>query len=212
MGVDDPPLLIMKIRRNRASNLGPGYVRNNGAKWHAGHDLYAPVGTTVMSVHSGKVIKVDYSTSYGNYITIEHNMIVNHSFTSSDGKEYKWTTTEKRYSFYAHLSSTSVNEGDVVTKGQKIGEVGTSGNAYSGQDGKDVHLHFEWGNELRGNGRKMIKKSSLRDPNEAYETVKFESQDPNARNQTNKGIIKTEYNEFKGHKYESKFYYNVNEE
>jgi murein DD-endopeptidase MepM/ murein hydrolase activator NlpD len=209
---DDPPLNIMKIRRNRASNLGPGYVRTNGTVWHAGHDLYAPVGTAVMSVLNGKVIKVGYSNSYGNYITIEHDVIVNHSYTSSDGTEYNWTTTVKRYSFYAHLNSTSISEGDTVETGQIIGEVGTTGNAISGVDGGDEHLHFEWGSELRGNGRKMLKKSSLRNPNEAYKTVKFESQDPNATNQTNKGIIKTEYNEFKGHKYESKFYYNVNEE
>ena len=77
--------------------------------------------------------------------------------------------------------------------------------------GKDIHLHFEWGEELRKGSSKMLKKDALRDPNEAYQTVRFESMDPHG-NQTFTGIIKTEYQEFKGEKIEIKFYYNVNEE
>ena len=209
MGVD-PPLKEMKIRRNRASNLGPGMLRNGGSRFHAGHDLYAAIGSTVMAVQSGNVIKVGVSNSYGNYITIKHKMIKQHCYTAKDGTKYNWSTSETKYSFYAHLDSTSVSEGETVSVGQKIGEVGTSGSAKAGSDGKDVHLHIEWGSELRGNESKMLKKSSLENPNNAYKTVKFESKNSSS-NQTNTGIIKTEYNEINNQKYESKFYYDINQ-
>jgi len=186
-----PPLRIMKVRRNRASNLGPGMLRNGGSRFHAGHDLYAPAGTEVMSVKRGVVIMVGVSNSYGNYITIKHEIPVEHTYKAEDGSEYHWTTSKTTYSFYAHLQSTSVNEGDEVSIGQTIGTVGTSGNSSAGKDGLDVHLHFEYGEELRGNGRKMLKKSALLNPNEAYDNLRIESLDPDA-NQTNTGVMITE--------------------
>jgi hypothetical protein len=44
------------------------------------------------------------------------------------------------YSYYAHLSQRSVNEGDVVYRGQTIGVVGNTGCA---PQGCGIHLHFE---------------------------------------------------------------------
>ena len=55
--------------------------------------------------------------SYGNYVKILHD----------DGY----------YTLYAHLKSVSVVKGERVKKGQKIGYMGETGNAYG------VHLHFE---------------------------------------------------------------------
>ena len=64
----------------------------------------------------GRVAETGYSSSFGNYILISH-----HS---------GWQ------SFYGHLSSIRVREGQWVNIGERIGNVGNSG--YS----TGPHLHF----------------------------------------------------------------------
>jgi hypothetical protein len=78
-------------------------------------------GDTVVASASGTVSRVENegSVSYGRWVEIAH------------GSGY---TTR-----YAHLSVQSVHVGQAVTKGQKIGEVGSTG----GSTGP--HLHFEEG-------------------------------------------------------------------
>ena len=88
---------------------------------HDGADLGCSYGTDVLASAAGEVIAVskDYSSTvgYGAYVLIQH-----------DG-EYK--------SKYAHMSLVTVDVGDQVEQGQKIGEVGFSG----GSTGP--HIHFE---------------------------------------------------------------------
>lgn len=87
----------------------------------AGRDVVAGADGTVTFVHDGewdRCITGDCG-SYGNYVRIVHD----------DGKE----------TYYAHLRqwSVTVAVNDVVTCGQKLGEVGSSGNSTG------PHLHFE---------------------------------------------------------------------
>lgn len=84
---------------------------------HFGIDIAAEVGTPVVASDHGKVIKSYYSHSYGNVIFIQHK--------------------NNMETVYAHLHKRLVSEGDVVKKGEKIGEVGNTGRS-SGS-----HLHFE---------------------------------------------------------------------
>ncbi len=88
---------------------------------HTGIDIPAAKGTTVMAAKSGVVTTSVYGSggfwSYGNFVVVSH----------SDG-----TST-----LYAHLSRRSVSEGQTVSQGQKIGEVGTTGRSTGN------HLHFE---------------------------------------------------------------------
>ncbi len=188
-----------RIRVNRASNLGAGDVRigsDGRAKWHGGHDLYAPTGTEVRSSMAGTVEATGYSSSYGNYITIKtthtENVPTGEYITRADGTILPITEekTSTYYTFFAHLESIGVEVGASVTAGQNIGTTGTTGNA-AGLTGDNEHLHFEIGTELRSSNSPFLKKSSLLDANTAYKDVKFTSQDPNARVQNNKGIIKT---------------------
>ena len=75
-------------------------------------------GTVVMSVNNQKHNQGSTGTaSYGNFVKIKH----------SDGY----------YTLYAHLKEVYVKKGDYVKKGQQIGYMGDTGNAYG------VHLHFE---------------------------------------------------------------------
>ena len=183
-GVDcgDPlPNNMERMRLNRASNLGPGQTRNNGSRFHAGHDLYAPIGTQVSSVLDGVVESVGTSTSYGNYVTIVHNVCI----TDCNGNK-----TDQTYrSFYAHLSSTSVVAGDPVAIGDNIGLTGITGNARSGLNGIDEHLHYEFGTTLRNSTSPFLASSGLLDPNLSYKTTEFVSQDP-SKNQGATGVYK----------------------
>ncbi len=74
----------------------------------------------ILAVESG-VVEVATNlgnTSFGKYVIIKHN------------SGYR--------SLYAHLASYSVSVGQSVTKGQKIGVMGSTGNSGG------VHLHFEY--------------------------------------------------------------------
>ena len=86
-------------------------------KFHKGIDLACKSGTPVYAFATGKVAKVAYSTTYGNYILINHGG----SFQTR----------------YAHLSSVHVRQGDVVSIREHIGRVGSTGMATG------PHLHFE---------------------------------------------------------------------
>ena len=84
---------------------------------HKGVDLTAPLGTSVFAAMDGQVIAVGRQKQYGNFVTIDHgNGVVTQ---------------------YAHHRMNLVEVGEVVRRGQKIAEVGRTGNATG------PHLHFE---------------------------------------------------------------------
>lgn len=88
-------------------------------KSHKGVDLAAPTGTKVYAIKDGFVSAAVYKDpTFGNFIMINHD---NGKFTS----------------VYAHLSKINVIQGNIVKKGEIIGEVGQTGLATG------PHLHFE---------------------------------------------------------------------
>ena len=94
------------------------HPNTNTKKFHAGLDIRAKHGNSVYAAFDGRVAEVKKSSKgYGDTIKIVHeNGLV---------------------PLYAHLSAFSVKKGDVICKGNIIGEIGTSGNATG------PHLHFE---------------------------------------------------------------------
>ena len=84
--------------------------------FHNGIDIAASCGTSVYAYASGTVTDTGWDSTRGNYIIIDHG----------DG-----LTTR-----YLHLSAILVSEGDSVTTGEEIGEVGKTGYATG------CHLHF----------------------------------------------------------------------
>lgn len=95
-------------------------VRYRGS--HKGVDLTAPVGTDVYSALDGEVVAVGRHRQYGNYVLVDHGGGVS--------------------TMYAHNKANFVEGGEIVRRGQKIAEVGRTGNATG------PHLHFEL--RLRG--------------------------------------------------------------
>lgn len=91
-----------------------------GTKTHYGIDIANSTGTPVISAADGVVSYASPLSTYGNVIMVTHSI---------DGQIFT--------SLYAHLSSIKVNVGQVVSKGQIIGAIGTTGNSTG------PHLHFE---------------------------------------------------------------------
>ncbi|WRS27325.1 M23 family metallopeptidase [Oscillospiraceae bacterium MB08-C2-2] len=97
-----------------------GTIRyTNGSKEgsvHGAADIALPVGTRVGATNNGRVLYAGYLQLTGNTVLIEH------------GYGLK--------SWYYHMNSLAVSTGDMVTTGQKIGEVGSTGFSTG------PHLHF----------------------------------------------------------------------
>ena len=86
-------------------------------RMHEGVDLSSPKGTAVYATGNGVVSEAKWRPGYGQVIEINH------------GFGYKTR--------YAHLSKMFVIEGDSVTRGAVIGEVGNTGIS------SGAHLHYE---------------------------------------------------------------------
>jgi murein DD-endopeptidase MepM/ murein hydrolase activator NlpD len=86
-------------------------------KQHTGVDFRAALGTSVYSAEDGTVATAGWSGGYGNLVTVNHGGGV--------------------VTYYAHLSSISVNPGERVGRGQRVGRVGSTGSSTG------PHLHFE---------------------------------------------------------------------
>ena len=91
---------------------------------HKGIDIGQPYGTPIEASANGKIVKVGYSShGYGWHIVISHGL----------NEEEQIIT-----SLYAHLANRPCVElGEMVKKGQIIGNVGSTGTSTS------PHLHFE---------------------------------------------------------------------
>ncbi len=84
---------------------------------HEGMDFIADTGETIVAAAGGVVQFAGFHPQYGNMIDIDHgNDLVTR---------------------YAHTSKMFVKEGDIVQRGRKIAEVGTTGRSTGS------HLHFE---------------------------------------------------------------------
>jgi murein DD-endopeptidase MepM/ murein hydrolase activator NlpD len=96
-------------------------AKRRGGRLHLGVDLTAPVGTPVYAAKSGNAVS-KHSRGMGNFVVINH----------IDGSR----------TVYGHLLKTFVDpRGEKVKRGDIIGEVGKTGNAWN--PCMVAHLHFE---------------------------------------------------------------------
>ncbi len=84
---------------------------------HTGIDYRSPVGRDIPASAPGKVVFAGTNGGYGKMVEIDHG---------------KGLTTR-----YAHMSSIAVRVGQQIAKGQKVGEVGSTGRSTG------PHLHYE---------------------------------------------------------------------
>ena len=88
-----------------------------GSAMHEGLDFPAAPGTPIYAASGGVVVVQQLHATYGNMVEIDHG---NDLLTR-----------------YGHASRVFVKSGDVVKRGQKIAEIGTTGRSTG------PHLHFE---------------------------------------------------------------------
>lgn len=100
------------------------YVAGGPVNYHYGLDYPAPAGTPVLAVNDGTVVISGKYPVRGNLVAIDHGAGL--------------------VSLYFHQSRLLVKVGDKVVRGQKIGEVGTTGLSAG------PHLHLEM--RVRGEG------------------------------------------------------------
>ena len=105
--------LTLPLKGTITSQFG---LRDIEPKFHTGIDIAANTGTDIVSAMDGEVSLASTEGSYGNHLEIKNGDLT---------------------TLYAHCSKLCVEEGDKITKGQKIAEVGMTGNATG------PHLHFE---------------------------------------------------------------------
>lgn len=90
--------------------------------FHTGVDIGCSSGKDIIAAASGKVILASYYGGYGNCVMLDHGGGI--------------------VTLYGHASKLCVSKGDVVTRGQVIAKVGSTGRSTG------PHLHFE----VRKNG------------------------------------------------------------
>ena len=88
----------------------------NVSGFHTGTDIAAIKGTIVNASMEGIVDSVSMERNYGNHLKIRSNNVT---------------------TLYAHCQEILVKEGQIVSQGQSIATVGSTGNSTG------PHLHFE---------------------------------------------------------------------
>lgn len=89
---------------------------------HAGADFRSPAGTPIKAPNAGRVVIAGSRYFSGDTVVIDHG--------------------QGLFSLFAHLSETSVKQGDSVRKGEVIGQVG--------QTGRVTGPHLHWAVRLNG--------------------------------------------------------------
>jgi len=128
--VIDAQLTTLSARKTMTPTIMPVTQGFNGSSFgwrvdpitgrrskHEGIDFSAPKGTSIVAAAGGVVVKAEYHAAYGYMIDLDHG---NDLITR-----------------YAHASKLLVKAGDLVRRGQKIAQVGSTGRSTG------AHLHFE---------------------------------------------------------------------
>lgn len=110
------PLEVSRITSGFGMRTHPvyGYSRE-----HTGVDYAAPTGTPVRTIGDGVVTFAGVQSGYGNVIYIQHS-------------------NKQHSTVYAHLSRIHIKQGDKVSQGAHIGDVGSTGVSTG------PNLHFEF--------------------------------------------------------------------
>jgi murein DD-endopeptidase MepM/ murein hydrolase activator NlpD len=110
----------MPVRGNYRFTSGFGFRRDPKTgrnRMHAGADFAAPRGTAIYATADGIVTEAGWHAGFGNMVTIRHAFGIE--------------------TLYAHLSKIRVREGQRVSRGDRIGDMGSTGRSTG------THLHYE---------------------------------------------------------------------
>ncbi|QJQ06975.1 M23 family metallopeptidase [Undibacterium piscinae] len=130
MSVVETKLMGFKLQSKLLPTIHPVNVSYNasGFGWrldpfsgrsafHEGIDFSGPTGTPIIAAAGGVIIAAEFHPQFGNMLEIDH------------GGEIMTR--------YAHTSKIYVKVGDIVKRGQRIADIGSTGRSTG------AHLHFE---------------------------------------------------------------------
>ena len=117
--VDGPVTMPIAASAQFTDQHNFGYSGGHWARGHTGTDLSAPCGTPVRAASAGTV-NIERDQSWAGPWLVQ--------VSTGEGRLTTW---------YAHMQSVDVTDGQLVRAGQQIGEVGSLGNSTG------CHLHFE---------------------------------------------------------------------
>lgn len=136
---------------------------NGTYKWHKGFDLAGKEGDPIYAAHAGKVVRIEdnhpndvdkskYQDAKGNfnwkkYVAELENEDANNDVNKGGNRVYIEFTDKNGHTYqewYMHLSEGSIDVklNDTVNIGDKIAEMGNTGNAQSESNG-GTHLHYQ---------------------------------------------------------------------
>ena len=110
----------MPLRANVRFTSGFGNRRDprtGRPRQHNGVDWAGPRGTAILATGSGRVSFAGRQGGYGNLVIVQHDFGIE--------------------TYYAHLHTIDVNVGQRVSRGDRLGGMGTTGRSTG------VHLHYE---------------------------------------------------------------------
>jgi murein DD-endopeptidase MepM/ murein hydrolase activator NlpD len=90
-------------------------------RFHAGIDIGGGLGARVSAADPGIVTYAGYAGGYGTLVVVSHRTVGGRDLSTA----------------YAHMGDLTVREGQAVSRGDKLGEIGNEGNSTG------PHLHFE---------------------------------------------------------------------
>jgi murein DD-endopeptidase MepM/ murein hydrolase activator NlpD len=139
LAIDKKSLNLAEKKDQEIANLQLTYIvpymgnyKLDGKEYAGSHlavDIRTPEGNSVLAIGDGLVTKVSEDEfGFGKHILILHEDFP--SFEDAD-KQTQYISS------YSHLSESLVSEGDLVSKGQKIGLSGNTGSSSL------PHLHFQ---------------------------------------------------------------------
>ena len=113
--------LLLPVQGYDLRQLRDNFAEKRGGRVHEAIDLLAPRGTPVLAVDDG-IVKKLFTSAAGGLTVYEFDVPANFSY------------------YYAHLDryAEGLREGQAVKKGDRLGYVGTTGNAPP----DTPHLHF----------------------------------------------------------------------
>ena len=110
---------LMEVAGDSVDIVKLGFGTGRSGHTHQGHDVFAACGTPLVAARGGTVRYKAFQGRAGNYVVID-----------GDGTDVDYA--------YMHLQGPALfDKGERVLTGQRIGNVGDTGDAHG------CHLHFE---------------------------------------------------------------------
>lgn len=126
------PVVDGVVTQHWMQNVEP-YLSRFGIPGHNGLDIAQAHGVPVLSIADGVVMWEDWDNNYGHYVRVWHEQFGFHSF-------------------YAHLGSRLVSQGQFVDAGQPLGYLGDTGFSSGPHLHLEIRLGAEYEYETVGNG------------------------------------------------------------